>query len=148
MRNIIADLRERLDLIAEEQSKLEARMEELRRHRQALEATLAAESHIWDPAPSAQRSTQPKAEAIGGSLSRVLLGWLSDGQVHSTGEFFQRIAAEKPPGIVIESARAVHAGLLSMARSGRIDSLGDGRWRIKSEGQATDTPPSPVVAVG
>ena len=122
MRDIRDDLRERLDAIHAEQEGYRQKLGALEAQKKLLTTLLEAEERRWDAVDEVKKQFD---------LSNAICDIMSDG-----GEWFGGTVAEVllkrgydfgtgKPG------RVVHFTLLGMARRNLVESIGDGRWKLK-----------------
>lgn len=140
MRDIRQDLRERLDDIAAERSKLQAQVANLQTLEDTYKAALREEElRIARISPSAQVKPLPFPASSSSGLGPIIMRVFRTKQrALALDEVRDEILTakafdfgEKKPG------RSVHFGLVALKNGGEIEQLEDGRWRMLPNGLQT-----------
>ena len=140
MRDIRADLQERLDAAEATPALLEDQRKDLINERDGLQSLYAAESKKWGGA-SVEKTRDTVSESqteldIGTPLTRILQDQLADQKKHHLSELAKAAVekgfsfGEKKPG------RVIHFALVNMKSGELVEKLGDGFWRLKTQTRA------------
>ena len=123
VRDIREDLRDRLNAIQEDQDRHRLKISELEAQKKILTTLLEEENRLWGAAADTVKKQFDLCDAI--------TDIMSDG-----GEWFGGTVTEVllKRGFQFGSSKAgrvVHFTLLGMARRDLVESVGDGRWKLK-----------------
>jgi hypothetical protein len=131
MRDIRQDLRDRL-------KELDASISHLEATRRTLLELLESEEKRWTK--SGDTAVLPRGEPVPTPLStptptlkEVIEEILDNGEIWSSMIMAQAAAKRGCDFRGSAPGRAVQAILLNMLRSGQVESVGDGKWRLKQE---------------
>ena len=137
-RDIRADLSERLQAVEAEYSAVHARFIQLEEQRKSIRLLLESENLIWG---AAGKTTIPNGVVPLPNvkkLSDILLDLLYEGEwsakdlAHTAERQGYRFEKSSP-------ARTTHSTLMGIARTGKITSLGNGKWKMSKSEAAQDS---------
>ena len=133
MRDIRADLKERLADIDRETEELNARLSQLQQHRDAVLVMLSAEESVWNQlaTQSVDTDNQTATTSTTVSLRSVLLDVIADGAERSLEQIANLLVLKGFPFGGKSPKRAAHFTLLGMLRGDLVERTANG-WRRKS----------------
>jgi len=127
MRDIREDLQARFKAVQEELTELRKRLGDLEDERKSLVSLLLAENRRW----SVESTPSPTDSEVVPTVREVIDEMLNTGEPWSTIAMAQ-VAVKR--GCDFEGSapgRAVHGILLGMLKSGQVEQLGEGKWRLR-----------------
>lgn len=120
MRDIRADLIERLRLVITELELCRQRLADLDNQKQLINTLLEAEDQKWG-----------KAEKP--DLSEMIPDIMSDGGEWYSGTIAEVLLKRGYDFGPSKPGRVIHFSLLGMAKRGLVESVGNGRWKLKQQ---------------
>jgi hypothetical protein len=144
MRDIRADLRERLRNIEEDSELLKAKLKNLDERRAKILALFEDEEQRWSNLEPSLFDASRRDDKESVSLSDIILTALSHGRAWSTDEFKKVAIVNHWPVDRNAPGRSLNMALVGLQRRGQVEKLETGEWRlVKNDASPEQTGEAP-----
>lgn len=136
MRDIRADLQERLTHVEKELRTIEAKFNNLQSLRETLRVMVAAEAEKWDGLGAQKglftngNGATHEAESHATPLSAILQEVMSDRKKVHLKDIAEAVVKHGYPFGEKKPGRVLHFALLGMKSGGLVERLGEGYWKL------------------